>query len=113
MATIKKVTLHDLSSIGHIFQAMLKRIESKGTAQDLHLVYDTLNIPLKKCERMRRVGDNAPLEYVDLSMKSQYPCKQIAFGPAQKTWETFKFKSKIFQRGNSKLSYSRNEWLCY
>ena len=27
MATIKKVTLHDLNSIGHIFQTMLKQIE--------------------------------------------------------------------------------------
>ena len=40
MATIEKVTLRDLSSIGHIFQAILKRIESTWTAQDLNLVYD-------------------------------------------------------------------------
>ena len=49
MAITKKVTLRDLNSIGHILQAMLKRIESTGTAQDLHLVYGiaSLNIPLK------------------------------------------------------------------
>ena len=74
MATIKKVTFHDLSSIGHIFQATLKRIESTGTAQDLHLVYGSyLEHSTKECERMRRMGDNAPLEYVDLSRKSPMP----------------------------------------
>ena len=62
MATIEKVTLRDLSSIGHIFQAMLKRIESTGTAQDLHLVYDKEYV-YKECERMRRVGFNALLGY--------------------------------------------------
>ena len=65
MGTIKKVTLRDLSSIGHIFQAMLKRIESTGTAQDLHLVYDSyLEHSTKEYEGMRRMGDNAPAEYV-------------------------------------------------
>ena len=77
MATIKKVTLRDdLNSIDHIFQAMLKRIESTGTAQYLHLVYDSyLKHSPKKCERMRRVGDNAPLEYVELPMKSSKPVR--------------------------------------
>ena len=74
MGTIKKVTLHDLSSIGHIFQAMLKRIEYTGTAQDLHLVYDSyLEHSTKECERLRRMGDNASVEYVDLSIKSPIP----------------------------------------
>ena len=71
MATIEKVTLRDLSSIGHIYQAILKRIESTLTAQDLHLVYDCyLRHPSREYERMGRVEVYAPLEYVDLSMTS-------------------------------------------
>ena len=74
MATIEKVTLRDLSSIGHIFQAILKRIKSTWTAQNLHLVYDCyLKHSSKECERMGRVEVYAPLEYVDLSMKSPMP----------------------------------------
>ena len=42
-ATIKKVALCDLRSIGDIFLAMLKQIESTGTKQDLHLVHDENN----------------------------------------------------------------------
>ena len=90
MGTIKKVTLRDLSSIGHIFQAMLKRIESTGTAQDLHLVYDSyLEHSTKECERMRRMGDNAPVEYVDLSMKSPIPVQIDHF------WSCSKNKGNI------------------
>ena len=90
MATIEKVALRDLSSIGHIFQAMLKRIESTGTAQDLHLVYGSyLEHSTKECEGMRRMGDNTSVEYVDLSMKSPIPVQIDHF------WSCSKNKGNI------------------
>ena len=41
MTTTRTLTLHDLRGIGDIFLAMLKRIESTESEQDLHLVYDS------------------------------------------------------------------------
>ena len=77
MATIK-VTLRNLRSIGDIFLAMLKLIESTGTKQDLHLVF------------------NAPLEYVDLLMKSPIPVHIDYFWSCSNNKENIEVVSREF-----------------
>ena len=87
----------DLNSIGHIFQAILKQIESIGTAQDLHLVYDSyLKHSIEESDSTRRMGNNAPLEYVDMSMKTPLPMQVDLVWSCSKNRENIQVLSREF-----------------